>query len=64
MSIWLDFNIILLLSNSIKPDNILFKEGKPKIGDFGLSKNLESQNDIASTSLGTPFTMAPEVLSH
>ena len=32
-----------------------------KITDFGISKNLNSNEDVTSTSVGTPCYMAPEI---
>ena len=54
----------------MKPENILFeslsskKEPVIKLIDFGLSKyfNLEANEFIMNTRIGTPYYMAPEVL--
>ena len=35
-----------------------------KIGDFGIAKALSTQFDNASTLLGTPYYMAPEVVKN
>jgi len=35
-----------------------------KIGDFGISRILMGTTDMASTFIGTPFYMSPEVLKH
>ena len=32
-----------------------------KIGDFGISKVLESTSDLAKTLLGTPYYLSPEI---
>lgn len=50
------------MHRDIKPDNILFHDGIVKLGDFGFCKNLESDNAMTSTMLGSPIYMAPEVL--
>ena len=50
------------MHRDIKPDNILFHNGIVKLGDFGFCKNLESDNAMTSTMLGSPIYMAPEVL--
>lgn len=36
---------------------------KVKLGDFGISKKLESANELAQTSLGTPYYLSPELCS-
>ncbi|KAJ8121935.1 hypothetical protein ONZ43_g1739 [Nemania bipapillata] len=44
-----------------KPENIFLGENNSvKLGDFGLSKMIQS-HDFASTYVGTPFYMSPEI---
>jgi serine/threonine protein kinase len=55
-----------ILHRDIKPDNMLFvtKErdlNNIKLSDFGLAKILED-NQMASTTCGTPGYIAPEIL--
>jgi len=45
----------------LKLENIMIHDGICKIVDFGLSK-ISDQN-VYKTSLGTPLTMAPEVIN-
>jgi NIMA (never in mitosis gene a)-related kinase len=33
-----------------------------KLGDFGISKQLDSNYDMSSTFVGSPFYMAPEAI--
>jgi len=51
----------------LKPENFLFKNNKEnaeiKIIDFGLSKKFSKQESSMTTIVGTPFYVAPEVLS-
>jgi len=51
----------------LKPENFLFKNNKEnaeiKIIDFGLSKKFSKQETDMTTIVGTPFYVAPEVLS-
>jgi calcium-dependent protein kinase len=44
----------------LKPDNILFSNGKVKIADFGLSRYLIGQKRLST--VGTPYYVAPEVI--
>ena len=50
-----------IMHRDLKPQNIMLHNDVIKIVDFGLSK--ESGANIYLTSLGTPLTMAPEVLN-
>jgi len=45
----------------LKPENILMRDQTPKISDLGISRMLES-NELASTTTGTVYYMAPEIL--
>ena len=52
-----------IIHRDLKSENIfLMKNGKVKIGDFGISKIFKKKNDEAKTMLGTPFYLAPEIL--
>ena len=47
----------------MKPENIfLTNDMKVKIGDFGISKQLNNISEFAKTQCGTPIYMAPEIL--
>ena len=50
------------MHRDLKPENILFNNGKIKIADFGFCIDLESDDSLAKTMLGSPIYMAPEVL--
>lgn len=50
-----------IMHRDFKLANILLHEGNIKIADFGFAKLLSS-DDYATTMLGSPLNMAPEVL--
>jgi len=45
----------------LKPQNIFLRYERIQLGDFGIAKMLDSTQDIATTCIGTPYYMAPEV---
>ncbi|KAH6651894.1 kinase-like domain-containing protein [Truncatella angustata] len=50
-----------ILHRDLKPENVFLNEDNSvKLGDFGLSK-IMSSHDFASTYVGTPFYMSPEI---
>lgn len=50
------------MHRDIKASNIyLTGNNTVKVGDFGISKVLENTGDLASTVVGTPYYMSPEV---
>jgi serine/threonine protein kinase len=51
-----------ILHRDIKPDNILVKDGIPKICDFGFSAIIKNEMDMNNTICGTPLYMSPETL--
>lgn len=56
-----------VLHRDIKPENIFLDSSGPhlnvKLGDFGLAKMLDLENPLATTYVGTPYYMSPEVLT-
>ena len=52
-----------IIHRDLKPANIFInKENKIKIGDFGISKQLDNGEKYASTNTGTNYYMAPEII--
>jgi NIMA (never in mitosis gene a)-related kinase len=63
-----------VIHRDIKPNNLFLVKGSCtnrngatghamnlKIGDFGIAKSLESTQALASTCIGTPYYLAPEI---
>ena len=63
MSAFKDLNTYSIYHRDIKPDNILIKDGKLKLADFGFCKRMGSLDDLTQTVLGSPVYMAPEILN-
>ncbi|KAI1077868.1 kinase-like domain-containing protein [Whalleya microplaca] len=54
-------SVVTILHRDLKPENVfLGEDNSVKLGDFGLSKMIQS-HDFASTYVGTPFYMSPEI---
>ncbi|XP_042275971.1 serine/threonine-protein kinase Nek1-like isoform X2 [Thunnus maccoyii] len=51
-----------ILHRDIKPQNIfLTKDGTVQLGDFGVSRVLNSTKELATTFAGTPLYLSPEI---
>ncbi|KAM3915087.1 serine/threonine-protein kinase Nek4 [Leptodactylus fuscus] len=54
-----------IMHRDLKTQNIfLTKSNIVKVGDLGIARVLESQYDMASTLIGTPYYMSPELFSN
>ncbi|EGR28014.1 protein kinase domain protein [Ichthyophthirius multifiliis] len=52
-----------IIHRDIKAQNIfLNSENNILLGDFGVSKSLESTKDLCNTYVGTPYYIAPEII--
>jgi serine/threonine protein kinase len=52
-----------IVHQDVKSDNVLLShDGVVKLGDFGLSRPLETGNDVQAAAAGTTYWMAPEVV--
>ena len=51
-----------IMHRDLKPENMfLVEKNKVKLGDFGVSKEIDASINLAKTMCGTPNYMAPEV---
>ncbi|KAJ9525218.1 hypothetical protein QJQ45_020750, partial [Haematococcus lacustris] len=54
-----------ILHRDLKTQNLFVaRDGMLVLGDFGVSRPLSSAMDLASTIIGTPYYMSPEVMSN
>ncbi|XP_067136064.1 serine/threonine-protein kinase Nek5-like isoform X1 [Centruroides vittatus] len=51
-----------ILHRDLKTQNILLTaKGRIKVGDFGIARILERRADMATTAIGTPYYLSPEI---
>ncbi|KAF5404745.1 hypothetical protein PHET_01566 [Paragonimus heterotremus] len=54
-----------ILHRDLKTQNIfLTRSNIIKVGDLGIAKVLESSNSMATTLIGTPYYMSPELFAN
>jgi NIMA (never in mitosis gene a)-related kinase 1/4/5 len=52
-----------ILHRDLKAQNIfVMKNGLLKLGDFGIARVLNKTSDMASTVVGTPYYLSPEIV--
>ncbi len=50
-----------IIHRDIKSQNFLLSNNRLYLADFGISKSLNKTTDLASTYVGTPYYMSPEL---
>ena len=51
-----------IIHRDLKSRNVfLSQSGEVKLGDFGIARKLQITEDLATTNIGTPYYLAPEV---
>ena len=53
-----------VIHRDLKTQNVFLKNGLLQLGDLGISKALSSPTDFASTCIGTPYYMSPELFKN
>jgi len=54
-----------IIHRDLKLTNVfLFKNGIIKLGDFGISIQLQNTHDMAVSSVGTPYYLSPEICNN
>lgn len=53
-----------ILHRDVKTQNIFLRKRRVVFGDFGIAKVLDTPKELARTSIGTPYYMAPELFSY
>lgn len=51
-----------VIHRDLKPDNIMLAGNRIKIGDFGFSKEINTQKQFVTSIVGSPIYMAPQIL--
>jgi len=56
---------VVCCKSDLKTSNIfLSRYGMVKVGDFGIARILNETSEQASTVIGTPYYLSPEICQH
>ena len=54
-----------ILHRDLKPQNVFMSSGGVlKLGDFGVSRVMDSPAALAKTAIGTPYYISPEIVTN
>lgn len=59
------YTLCVCVCACVQTQNVfLMKDGTVKVGDLGIARVLNSATDMASTFIGTPYYMSPEIFQN
>lgn len=61
---YLELHCIGIVHRDLKLANVLIKEGRIKLADFGFSISIEKCQEKCNYNVGSPYYMPPETLKY